>query len=134
MERRPFARMDEQSAREGPEGIFRTTLSHDDALMLCHFFMRKGAKVPVHDHPAAQIGYVIKGKLRFRRGESESFTAFAGCSYVFDGGEPHGADVLEEAEVIECFSPMRPEYADGGTEGNGRPSRGEAAPETHDRG
>jgi quercetin dioxygenase-like cupin family protein len=111
MEKR-FARMDEQPARENPEGIFRTTLAYNGGLMLCRFFMKKGAKVPIHDHPAAQIGYVIKGKVRFHRGGDDDFTAHAGCSYVFDGGEPHGADVLEEAEVIECFSPMRPEYTD----------------------
>ena len=109
--KKPLARKDGLPSIEGPAGIFRTTLSYNPAVMLCHFRMNKGASVPLHSHPAAQNGYVIRGKLRFRRGETESFTAEAGCSYVFDGNEPHGADVLEDAEVIECFAPMRPEYA-----------------------
>lgn len=79
--------------------------------MMCHFRMKKGAVVPLHSHPAAQNGYLISGKLRFRRGETDSFVAEAGCSWVFDGNESHGAEVLEDSEVIECFAPMRPEYA-----------------------
>jgi quercetin dioxygenase-like cupin family protein len=109
--KKPLARKDELPSIEGPSGIFRTTLSYNPAVMMCHFRMMKGASVPLHSHPAAQNGYVIRGKLRFRRGESESFVAEAGCSWVFDGNEPHGAEVLEDAEVIECFAPMRPEYA-----------------------
>ncbi len=112
MERRTFAQKDSRPGKEGPEGIFRTTLSYNKDVMLCHFFMRKGAKVPLHNHPASQNGYVIRGKLLFNRGESEKFTAITGSSYVFDGGEKHGAEVLEEAEVIECFAPARPDYAD----------------------
>jgi quercetin dioxygenase-like cupin family protein len=108
---RSLARKNELSSTEGPAGIFRTTLAYNPSIMLCHFRMNKGAKVPPHNHPASQDGYVIRGKLLFTRGESESFVAEAGCSYVFDGGQLHGAEVLEDAEVIECFSPMRSEYA-----------------------
>jgi quercetin dioxygenase-like cupin family protein len=108
--KRPVARKGELASTEGPAGIFRTTLSCDASIMLCHFSMRKGAKVPLHDHPASQDGYVISGKLLFTRGSGETFIAEAGCSYVFSGGEPHGAEVLQDAEVIECFAPMRPEY------------------------
>ena len=110
--KKQIARKSELSSKEGPAGIFRTTLSYNNSIMLCHFHMTAGAKVPIHSHPAAQNGYVIRGKLFFRRGETDSFTAEAGCSYVFDSDEPHGAEVLEEAEVIECFTPMRPEYAE----------------------
>ena len=78
--------------------------------MLCHFRMRQGATIPLHSHPAVQIGYVISGRVRFSRGE-ESFVVEPGGSYVFGTGEPHGALVLEDAEVVECFTPQRPEYA-----------------------
>jgi quercetin dioxygenase-like cupin family protein len=109
--KKPFARKEGSPSVENPAGIFRTTLAYNPAVMLGHFRMTRGAVVPLHDHPAAQVGYVISGKLHFKRGAAESFIAEAGCSYVFDGGEPHGAEVLEDSEVIECFAPMRPEYA-----------------------
>ena len=99
-------------AVENPPGIFRTSMCYDDGLMLCHFHMKKGASVPLHNHEAVQSGYVIKGKLRFLQEGGKDFIAKEGTGYLFRSMESHGAEVLEEAEIIECFSPMRPEYAD----------------------
>ncbi len=98
---------------ENPPGIYRTTLSFNEQIMLCHFRMTPGASIPLHDHEAAQNGYVISGKIRFVSPEREAFVAGPGTSYVFGPREQHGAEILEEAEVIECFAPMRPEYATG---------------------
>jgi quercetin dioxygenase-like cupin family protein len=73
--------------------------------------MQKGLKLELHKHVAAQVGYVIKGKVRFIKEDGESIVAIAGTSYVFDSNEVHGIDqVYELSEVIECFAPMRPEY------------------------
>ena len=103
----------ELDAVENPKGIFRTTLSYNDQVMICHFTMTKGAEIPLHHHPAAQSGYVISGKVEFRRGEGDkTFLTVPGTGYSFAPDEPHGAHVLEESEVIEVFAPMRPEYAD----------------------
>lgn len=99
-------------ARENPPGIFRTTLSYHDASMLCHFAMRQGAKIPLHEHGPAQHGYVVSGRVRFLLADGTSFEAFAGCSYVFEPHERHGAEVLQDSEVLELFVPMRPEYVD----------------------
>ena len=107
------AQRQELKAVEGPDGIHRTTMAYNDQMMMCHFTMTKGAEIPLHHHPAAQNGYVISGKVEFRTGDgSEMFVAEAGSCYVFGSEEPHGAKVLEDAEVLEVFSPMRPEYAD----------------------
>jgi len=91
-------------------GIFRTTLAYNDKLMLCHFTMKKGSVISLHNHKAVQIGYVIKGKVRFFTKDDDNMIAGAGSSYVFDSEEYHGLEVLEDAELIECFTPMRPEY------------------------
>ncbi len=96
---------------ENPTGIFRTTIAYNDQTMLCHFDMKAGAQIPLHHHPAVQNGYVIRGRLRFLQQDGSSFVAEAGSGYVFGPDEPHGATVLEDAEVIECFAPQRPEYA-----------------------
>ena len=97
---------------ENPKDILRTTMSYNDEIMLCHFLMQKGAKVPLHNHEAVQTGYVIMGSISFNRDDGSSFTATAGTGYVFGSGENHGAEILEDSEVIECFAPSRPEYAD----------------------
>ena len=97
---------------EGPDGVFRTTLSYGAEAMLCHFDAKKGARIPLHNHPAVQSGFCIKGKVRFQRGEGdERFVAEAGTSYFFGPNEYHGAEILEDSEFVEVFSPMRPEYA-----------------------
>jgi quercetin dioxygenase-like cupin family protein len=105
----PVARQD-RKAVEGPPGITRTTLGYNDQTMLCHFEMVAGARIPLHHHPAVQNGYVISGEVRFFTAEGGGFVASAGMGYVFGPNEPHGADVLADAEVIECFAPKRPEY------------------------
>ena len=48
--------------------------------------------------------------LEFRTGDG-SFEAGPGSSYAFGPNREHGATALEDTEVIECFAPIRPEYA-----------------------
>jgi len=97
------------SAVEQLPGVRRTTLCWDEASMLCHFHMMPGAHVPLHDHAAAQNGYVVRGRVRFLL-DDEGFVVGPGDAYLFAGGQRHGAEVLEDSEVIEVFAPMRPEY------------------------
>lgn len=91
-------------------GIVRKTMSYNAESMLCHFEMKKGARVPPHNHAAVQIGYLVSGSVRFHFGDGSSAVLKPGSSYVFDSMETHSAEVLETAEAIEVFAPMRPEY------------------------
>jgi len=98
---------------EKPTGITRTTLAYNDEAMLCHFAMKKGSQIPLHNHRATQIGYVIKGNLRFIGGSSDKeFEVKTGDSYVFSKHVTHGCIVLEDSECIEVFVPVRDEYKD----------------------
>jgi quercetin dioxygenase-like cupin family protein len=99
-------------ATEGPPGVFRTTLSYNAPSMICHFRLDKDARIPLHHHEAVQHGYVLRGRICFLGKNGSSFEARPGTSYVFDPWEEHGAEVLEDSEVLEFFAPMRPEYAD----------------------
>jgi quercetin dioxygenase-like cupin family protein len=111
--KKPVARAQREDCLvvENPPGIFRTTMAWNEQAMLCHFRMSKGARIPLHDHPAVQNGYLISGRVRFLNQAGEAFVAVAGTGYCFGPREPHGAEVLEDAEAVECFSPARPEYA-----------------------
>ena len=91
------------------EGVYRKTLLYNKQLMLCYFTLEKNANIPLHTHKEHQIGYVIKGKLRFITEERE-FIAKEGDSYIFDSNEKHGAVVLEDSEVIDVFNPSREDY------------------------
>ncbi len=91
------------------EGIYRRTLVYDNNLMLCHFTLKENAEIPIHSHKEHQIGYIIKGKLKFLT-ENREFVAKEGDSYIFDSNEKHGAIILEDSEVIDVFNPAREDY------------------------
>ena len=107
---RETARKSETAAVEGPPGILRTTIAYDEQLMLCHFFLKRGARVPFHAHEAVQNGYLMRGKLRMLWETGQEFVAEPGSGWCFGSQVRHGAEALEDCEAIECFSPMRPEY------------------------
>jgi len=91
------------------EGVFRKTLAYNNNVMLCFFILEKNAEIPLHDHEANQIGYIISGKVKFIT-EKREFIAEEGDSYVFDSWEKHGAKILEFSEVLEVFNPTRDNY------------------------
>jgi len=91
------------------DGIYRQTLAYNDDVQLCVFTLEKGAKVPMHNHKEHQIGYILEGKIKFITKDRE-FIAIEGDSYVFDGNEDHGAELLETTKLIEIFSPTREDY------------------------
>lgn len=91
-------------------GIDRVTLSWNQDNMLCYFYLAKGTGLPLHTHVAAQNGFVISGRIRFFRKNGDPIVVGPGDSYIFDSNEAHGSDILEDSEIIECFTPMRPEY------------------------
>ena len=94
---------------EALPGIHRRTLVYNENMMLCHFILDKDSKVPLHAHKEHQIGYVIKGKLQFFT-ENDEFFAGKGDSYAFKSNEKHGANIIEDSEVIDVFSPSREDY------------------------
>jgi len=111
-EDRTVTRLSKLRTVEFMPGIFRTTMSYNENSMLCHFRLTRGASIKLHHHAAVQNGYVIKGKVRFLKEGGKSFIVGNGDGYIFGSNEPHGSEVLEDTELIECFTPMRPEYVD----------------------
>jgi quercetin dioxygenase-like cupin family protein len=95
--------------RELVLGVFMKPLAYGDKTLLTEFKFVKGAKIPPHQHPHEQTGYLVKGSLRFFGDEGETIVT-PGCSWSFKGGVLHGADALEESVAIEVFSPVRQEY------------------------
>jgi quercetin dioxygenase-like cupin family protein len=109
-QRRPEATLKDATPVEAAEGIVRRTLAYSPSQMLCHFSTNAGATIDLHNHEAAQIGYLISGKVRFFKESGDSFIAEAGSSWAFTPWEKHGAEFLENSEIVEVFSPLRPEY------------------------
>ena len=105
--------IDAATGVENPAGIVRKTLAFNDEAMLCHFELKKDSAIPLHNHRATQIGYVIRGHVRFLADSTDDeFEVRTGDSYVFGAFVKHGAEILEDSEFVEVFVPVRDEYRD----------------------
>ena len=109
---RAFHRVGETPPVEMRPGIFRTTLVYNAGNMLCHFHEEAGARVDLHTHVAIQSGFVLRGRVRFVDAAGKERILGPGDAYLFDSNEAHGSVALEETDLVECFTPARPEYVD----------------------
>lgn len=90
-------------------GMTRQVLAHNDQLMLIRHFFEKGWVGERHSHPHHQLVYVVRGGLRVDV-NGKQLDAFAGDSFVVDGGVEHQASALEDSEVLDVFTPVREDY------------------------
>lgn len=91
------------------EGIQMRPLVFEEKTIMCEFNLEKGARLPAHQHPYEQTGYLISGKMNFRIGNGW-FPAETGDSWCIPENVEHEAEVVENTVVIEVFSPIRPDY------------------------
>ena len=92
------------------EGLERQILSFSGQVMLVRHVMKAGWRGARHSHPHEQLVYMVRGRMRFMRGD-ETFEAIAGDSFIVPGGVEHQAEALEESEALDVFVPCRDEYA-----------------------
>jgi len=98
---------------ENPENVVRRTLAYNDEVMLCHFELAEGARIPLHNHPAVQTGYIVSGRIQFLgEQDSDAFEVGPGDAYVFESGKTHGGVAMEASVFVEVFAPSRDEYKD----------------------
>ena len=109
LDKKSFGNIYKEKRVELRTGLERVTLTYNDKNMLCYFFIKKGAVLEFHHHEAIQNGIIIKGKVCFTKDDGEHYME-AGDGYLFDSMEGHSLKVLEDVELIECFTPAREEY------------------------
>ena len=93
------------------DGVARRTLNYGERTSIHEVTIAAGATVPMHTHPHEQTGYLVAGRLRFELGD-EIREISAGDSWVIAGEVPHEVTAIEDAVVIDIFSPARDEYID----------------------
>ncbi len=104
-----FTKKDSIDFRPLIPGVKMRPLVFEQKTLLCEFQLEKGYRLPLHDHPYEQTGYLISGKLNFRIGD-EWFPTEPGDSWCIPENVQHEVEVLENAVVVELFSPIRPDY------------------------
>ena len=87
------------------DGIRMKNLVHGERIQLAEFHVDKGVKLPKHQHPQEQSGYLISGSMRFIIGE-EARIVGPGDSWNIPSNALHGLEVFEDTITIEVFSPV----------------------------
>jgi quercetin dioxygenase-like cupin family protein len=68
-----------------------------------------GIKTDFHTHSDPQISFVVSGRIRYIVEESESqehvYEAGPSCLVAISGDVRHRLEVLETAQVVECWAP-----------------------------
>ena len=85
---------------------------HGETMTIARIHLRKGAVVPMHQHPNEQISMVEHGRLRF---------VIAGQERIVQGGDmiaippnaPHLVEALEDSLATDLFSPIREDWIRG---------------------
>ena len=90
-------------------GIRQKTLVFGDRTLMTEFLLTKGSLLPNHSHPYEQTGYLVKGHIVLKIGETEHDT-MAGDSWCIPTNVTHGAKIIEDSVAIEIFSPVREDY------------------------
>jgi quercetin dioxygenase-like cupin family protein len=87
----------------------RRRLISGQKVMLVKLSLDQGAIVGQHSHPHEQVSYVFTGALEFTINDQKR-VAYGGDVVVIPSNAPHAVVVLEQAEVLDIFSPPREDF------------------------
>jgi quercetin dioxygenase-like cupin family protein len=90
-------------------GVRMRPLVYEQRTIMCEFLLEMGHKLPWHNHPYEQTGYIITGKVKFQIGE-DIFDTKPGDSWCIPENVFHSVTVEEDSHILELFSPIRPDY------------------------
>src|SRR5262245_36318838 len=82
-----------------------------DRVTVARFELKRGGVVPRHAHANEQVSCVLTGALAFRFDDRE-LVARAGEVVQIPGGVAHEVTILEDAVVLDVFSPIRQDWLD----------------------
>jgi quercetin dioxygenase-like cupin family protein len=100
----------EDAGMSAPEpGLRRQVMCWSPGMMLVRHRMEKGWVGARHSHRHEQMVYVVSGRIVFEH-PGGRFEAGAGDSFLVAGGVEHQASALEDAEVLDIFTPAREDY------------------------
>jgi quercetin dioxygenase-like cupin family protein len=90
-------------------GIRRRTLCHGRALYQMLAELDAGSTMPAHSHFQEQITHVLRGRVVMIL-DGVRHELRAGDSLLIPSNVAHGAETIEQALVIDTFSPRRNDY------------------------
>lgn len=85
---------------------------HGQTMTVARIELRKGCSISEHQHHNEQITMLEKGRMKFVL-EGKEVTLSAGEALHLPPHLPHSAEVLEDAVVVDLFSPPREDWIRG---------------------
>ena len=82
-----------------------------DRVTIARFELKRGGVVPRHAHENEQVSVVLSGALLFRI-DGREITVKGGEAMQIPGNVPHEVEVVEDALVMDVFSPIRQDWID----------------------
>jgi quercetin dioxygenase-like cupin family protein len=82
-----------------------------DRVTIARFELKRGGVVPRHAHANEQVSLVMSGALLFRI-DGRDITVKGGEALQIPGNVAHEVEVLEDALVVDVFSPIRQDWID----------------------
>ena len=95
--------------KEPIKGIRQKTLCYGSRTLMTEFLLDKNSILPEHSHPYEQTGYLVKGHILLKIGDTQ-YDTLPGDSWCIPADVRHGAQIFEDSVAIEIFSPVREDY------------------------
>jgi len=92
-------------------GIERKILAYNGQIMMTFIRFKKGAVGAVHKHSHTQVTYVESGSFEVEIGREKKILR-TGDSFLIPSNVEHGVVALENAVLIDVFTPMRDDFLD----------------------
>lgn len=90
-------------------GITRRILARGGSMMGVEATFKKGAVGSAHRHEHEQISYVLSGSFEYTA-DGVVYQLKAGDSYYVPKNVLHGAVALEDAVILDIFTPQREDF------------------------
>lgn len=90
-------------------GVVRKVLAYAKNQMMTEVHFEKDARGNAHSHPHEQISYIVKGRFEFTIDNITEILEQGDSIYIPPNAE-HSALALEEAIILDVFTPMREEF------------------------
>lgn len=88
----------------------RKVLGTGGTLMMVEVTFKKDGVGAVHAHEAhEQVSYIVKGSFEVQVGEKTEILR-VGDSFYAGFNVPHGVKALEDAIILDVFTPIRQEF------------------------
>ncbi len=91
---------------DSPMPLIRRQRVIGENVMVSRVVLEQGFHLAVHQHDNEQITCVLSGLVRFTFADGSTADLGPGDVLELRGNVPHGADALEESELLDIFSPV----------------------------